>query len=198
MTGEQAAAFLLFAVVAAGTPGPSNIMLLAAGANGGVVKGLPCLLGVAAGMGLMLVIVPFGLGSVVLGHPLALRLLNWAGAAVLLWLSWKIATSRRLELTPGGRPVGFVGAAVFQWVNPKSWLVSASAGGTFLSAQAGSAGVQSLWLGALFVAAALPSCFPWLAFGAAIERYLRSPRRLRVFNIAMGVLLALSTTFILW
>jgi threonine/homoserine/homoserine lactone efflux protein len=185
-------------VVAAGTPGPSNIMLVAAGANGGVVKGLPCLFGVAGGMGLMLVIVPFGLGSVVLDKPLALKVLNWAGAAMLLWLSWKIATSRRLATEPQGRPVGFVGAALFQWVNPKSWLVSASAGATFLSAHAGSAGVQSLWLGGLFFFAALPSCFPWLAFGAAVQRHLQSERRLRAFNIAMGVLLALSTTVVLW
>ena len=85
--------FLLFAVVAAVTPGPSNIMLTAAGANAGVLQGLPCLLGVASGMGLMMFLVPLGLGSVVLGHPVALKALNWGGAAFLLWLSWKIATS---------------------------------------------------------------------------------------------------------
>jgi threonine/homoserine/homoserine lactone efflux protein len=198
MTGDQAVAFLLFAVVAAATPGPSNVMLVAAGANGGVLRSLPCLLGVAAGMGLMLVIVPFGLGSVVLGKPVALKILNGAGAAVLLWLSWKIASSRRLPTASRARPVGFLGAALFQWVNPKSWLVSASAGGTFLSAHAGSAGAQSLWLGGLFFVAALPSCFPWLAFGAVVQRHLQNERRLRMFNVAMGLLLALSTTVILW
>jgi threonine/homoserine/homoserine lactone efflux protein len=196
-TTEQVTAFLLFAVVAAVTPGPSNIMLTAAGAQAGVWKGLPCLFGVSTGMGVMMFVVPLGLGSVVLTHPLLLKVLHWGGAAVLLWLSWKIGTSSgRVESLPGTNSVGFVGAAVFQWVNPKSWLVSASAAGTFLSPQAGSPLVQAACLGGLFVLAALPSCFVWLAFGAAVQHALRQPRRLRLFNVAMGILLASSIVLI--
>ena len=178
--------------MAAVTPGPSNIMVTAAGANAGLVRGLPCQRGVATGMGLMMFLVPLGLGSVVLGHPVVLKVLNWGGAAFLLSLAWKIATSTGGESAPGGRPVGYFRAAAFQWVNPKSWLVSASAAGTFLSAGAASPVVQSVYLGGLFFLAALPSCFVWLAFGATIQRVLRSPRRLRVFNVAMGGLLAAS------
>src|SRR5438445_2927860 len=104
-------------------------MLTAAGANAGVLRGLPCLLGVMAGMGLMMFLVPLGLGSVVLQNALVLKALHWGGAAVLLWLAWKIATSRVGTATSGVDPVGFVGAAMFQWINPKSWLISASAAG---------------------------------------------------------------------
>jgi threonine/homoserine/homoserine lactone efflux protein len=198
MTTEQAAAFLLFAVVAAGTPGPSNVMLTATGAQVGILRGLPCLLGVTTGMGLMLFLVPLGLGSLVLGRPAILEGVHWGGVAVLLWLSWKIATaSDRFDVGSGGRPVGYVGAAVFQWVNPKAWLVLASAAGTFLSTGAASPVAQAARLSALFVLAALPSCFLWLAFGAAVQRLLRSPRRMRVFNVTMGVLLALSVVLIL-
>lgn len=196
MTTEQVVAFLLFAVVAAVTPGPSNVMVTAAGANAGVLRGLPCLFGVTVGMGLMMFLVPLGLGSLVLQHPLVLRALNWGGAAFLLWLSWKIASSTRIDTTSAGGPVGFVGAAVFQWVNPKSWLVTASAAGTFLHAEAGSPVVQSVLLGGLFVLAALPSCFLWLAFGASVQHLLNSRRRLRAFNITMGALLALSIALI--
>ncbi len=198
MSTEQTAAFVLFAVVAAVTPGPSNVMLTAAGANGGVVRGLPCLVGVTAGMGLMMFVVPLGLGSLILKNPLVLKALNWAGAAFLLWLSWKIATSRRMDSLPESRPVGFIGAAVFQWVNPKSWLVTASAAGAFLHTGAGSPVLQSALLGGLFVLVALPSCFVWLAFGATAQRLLQTPRRLRAFNITMGILLALSIGLILW
>jgi len=173
-------------------------MLTAAGANAGVLRGLPCLLGVMAGMGLMMFLVPLGLGSVVLQNPLVLKALHRGGAAVLLWLSWKIATSRRIESTPGGNPVGFVGAAVFQWINPKSWLVSTSAAGTFLHPEAGSAMSQSASLGALFVLAALPSGFVWLAFGATVQHALHDEGRRRIFNIAMGTLLALSVALIVW
>src|SRR5437867_3062477 len=102
-------------------------MLTAAGAHAGVLRGLPCLFGVTTGMGLMMFLVPLGLGSLVLGHSLVLATLHWAGAGFLLWLSWKIATSSSgLEATQTSRPVGFLGAATFQWINPKSWLVSAS------------------------------------------------------------------------
>ena len=198
MSTEQTAAFVLFAVVAAVTPGPSNVMLTAAGANGGVVRGLPCLVGVTAGMGLMMFVVPLGLGSLILRNPLVLKALNWAGAAFLLWLSWKIATSRRMDSLPDSRPVGFIGAAVFQWVNPKSWLVTASAAGAFLHAGAGSPVLQSALLGGLFFLVALPSCFVWLAFGATAQRLLQTPRRLRAFNITMGILLALSIGLIFW
>jgi threonine/homoserine/homoserine lactone efflux protein len=197
MLMEQVLAFLLFAVVAAVTPGPSNIMLTAAGAHAGVLKGLPCLLGVTTGMALMMFLVPLGLASLVLAHPLALTILHWGGATFLLWLSWKIATSSsRIESTPERSPVGYLGAAAFQWVNPKSWLVSASAAGTFLSAGTGSPVVQAASLGGLFFLAALPSCFLWLAFGAALQHVLHDRRRLRIFNVVMGALLALSIALI--
>jgi threonine/homoserine/homoserine lactone efflux protein len=198
MTTEQMVAFLLFAVVAAVTPGPSNIMLTATGAQAGILGGLPCLLGVTTGMGLMMFVVPLGLGSLVLGQPLALRALHVGGAAFLLWLAWRIATSGgRVEAASEGEAVGYLGAAIFQWVNPKSWLVTASAAGTFLSLDAGSPAAQAATLGGLFVLAALPSCFLWLAFGAAVQPILSSRRRLRVFNVAMGALLALSVVLIL-
>src|SRR5262249_59135140 len=114
-TIERAVAFLLFAVVAAVTPGPSNIMLTAAGAQAGVLRGLPCLLGVMTGMGLMMFLVPLGLGSVVLQNPLVLKALHWGGAAVLLWLAWKIATPQSLDSRTRGNPGGVLGAAVL-WV----------------------------------------------------------------------------------
>lgn len=196
-TTEQVAAFLVFAVVAAVTPGPSNIMLTAAGAHAGVLRGLPCLFGVATGMGLMMFLVPLGLGSLVLEHPLLLKALHWGGAAVLLWLSWKIATSsRHIQAVPEGPSVGYVGAAIFQWVNPKSWLVSASAAGTFLNGGAGSPVLQAASLGGLFLLAALPSGLLWLAFGAAVQHVLHEHRRRRIFNIVMGALLASSIALI--
>ena len=173
-------------------------MLTAAGAQAGVVRGLPCLLGVTTGMGLMMFVVPLGLGGLVLGRPLVLTALHWGGAAVLLWLAWKIATSSSgADAAASGDPVGYVGAAVFQWVNPKSWLVTASAAGTFATAQSRSPLAQAAWLAGLFVLAALPSGFVWLAFGAGAQRLLRGPRRQRAFNVTMGVLLALSIALIL-
>ena len=111
MTLEQGLAFFLFSVAAAGTPGPSNALLTATGANVGVLRGLPCLLGVSLGMGLMMFLVAFGLGSVILRHPLVMEGVKWCGAAVLCWLAWKIATARRAGADTTGPPVGFLGVA---------------------------------------------------------------------------------------
>jgi threonine/homoserine/homoserine lactone efflux protein len=91
-----------------------------------------------------------------------------------------------------------VGAALFQWVNPKAWLVSASAAGTYLDAGAGSAFAQAVQLGVLFAAVAMPASFPWLGAGVAIRRVLRSPRALRAFNVSMGVILAASVVLFVW
>lgn len=189
MTAEQATAFFVFAVVAAITPGPSNLILTTTGATVGVRRGLPCMWGVGIGMGLLMFLVAFGLGSLVLERPFVLRGLKWGGTGFLLWLAWKIATAGRGEATAEVAYIGFWQAAAFQWVNPKSWLVSASAAGTFLSAEAGSTLVQSLCFGSLFILAALPCCFVWLAFGATMRRFLRTERAARVFNLVMGALL---------
>ena len=198
MTSEQAVSFLVFSLVAAITPGPSNVMLTATGAIVGVIRGLPCLLGVAAGMGLLLFTAATGLGQVVLGHPGVLRVLNWCGAAFLLWLAWQIATAGRAAESNRRKPVGFAGATMFQWVNPKSWLVGVSAAGTYLQAGTGDALLQAISFAALFVAAALPSGFIWLAFGASMHRLLRSDRARRVFNVVMGAGLGASVVMMLW
>lgn len=198
MTTEQAIAFFLFAIVAAITPGPSNLFLTSTGVTVGVLRGLPCLCGVAIGMGLMMFLVALGLGSLVLESPLISQGLKWCGIGFLLWLSWKIATAGRSEATGGKAFVGFWQAAAFQWVNPKSWLICASAIGTYLQAEAASALVQSLYFGMLFVVAALPSCFVWLAFGAALQRFLHTERALKMFNVVMGALLAGSVILFIW
>jgi threonine/homoserine/homoserine lactone efflux protein len=149
-------------------------------------------------MGVMMFLVALGLGSAIPDHPIALSAVKWCGAGFLCWLAWKIATARGIGLATGGQPVGFVGAAAFQWVNPKSWLVCASAAATFLDQRAGSALGQSAAFGLIFVLASLPSCFPWLAFGAVLQRFLRSERAARTFNLAMGALLAASVILFIW
>jgi threonine/homoserine/homoserine lactone efflux protein len=192
MTPEHTLAFLGFSIVVAGTPGPSNAVLTATGANVGMVRGLPALLGVAAGMAVLMFVVAFGLGTIILDTPWLLTAVKWTGAAVLFWLAWKIAMSRGTSVDKDARPIGFLGAAAFQWVNPKSWLVCTSAAATFVDQSGGTVQLQAAMLALIFVLAALPCCFVWLAFGAVVQRGLRSERARRAFNVAMGTLLAAS------
>jgi threonine/homoserine/homoserine lactone efflux protein len=187
----QLIAFVTFSAVVAGTPGPGNMLLTAIGARTGIRRGLPSLLGQAAGMGAMLFAITLGLGDLLLAHPLALQVLKWGGAALLCWMAWRIATAGYTGAAASA-PAGFLRMAAFQWVNPKGWLVGVAAVATFLDQRAGAALGQAVILAALFTLTALPSCLPWLAFGAALQRFLRTPRARRVLNGVLAALLAAS------
>ena len=198
MNPEQAAAFFLFSLVAAVTPGPSNALLTATGANAGVLRGLPCLFGVSAGMGAMMLLVAGGVAGIVLSHEAVLPIIKLCGGGFLLWLAWRIAMSGGSGPGKPAALAGFFDAAALQWVNPKAWVVSAGAAATYLHPSPGSTIVQSLAFALVFIAAALPSGFLWLALGASVQRWLRSERRRRVFNVTMGITLAASVVAILW
>ncbi len=196
MSLEQIIAFAIFAFVTSATPGPNNVMLTATGANVGVRRGMPHVLGVALGFSLMIFLVAAGIGSTLIETPSAMRVLRVAGIVVLLWLAWKIATAGRTSEGERQRPIGFWGAAAFQWVNPKAWLICASAVGSFLQTESGGAIPQAALFGLIFVAVGMPCMFAWLSFGAAMQRVLQTDRALRVFNVAMGLLLAATVLLI--
>ena len=193
----QLTAFIAFSAVVAGTPGPSNKLLTAIGSRAGVRRGLPSLLGQVTGMGAMLFAIALGLGHVLLAHPLVLPVLKWGGAAILCWMAWRIATAGDGGPAPNA-PAGFLAMAAFQWVNPKGWLIGVAAIATFLDRRSGGALAQAAVFAVLFALVALPACLPWLAFGAALQRFLRAPRARRVLNGVMAALLAASTILLVW
>jgi len=143
------------------------------------------------------VLVCGGLGAVLLALPDVLRLMRWAGAAWLLWLAWKIATAPPPGEGQARTVLGFWGAAAFQWVNPKAWMIAVGAASQFLRADA-PLGVQLLRIFVVFLAVGLPCLLPWALLGDAAGRLLHSPVRLRVFNVAMALLLVASLVPLLW
>jgi threonine/homoserine/homoserine lactone efflux protein len=192
MSRDQIIAFVIFAAVAAGTPGPSNVMLTAVGASVGWLRGLPCLFGVAAGMGALIFVSALGLGSVLIAFPMAVPVMKAAGTLFLLYLAWKIGSSNGLPQASDNRAVGFWAAAGFQWINPKAWMAGIGAAAASLGVAHQSVVWDSLLLGATFAATAFIVCIPWLGFGSLIRRVLVDPSRRRIFNIVMGGLLAAS------
>jgi len=186
---EPLVAFTLFAIVTTITPGPNNVMLTATGANVGIRRGLPHLFGVAFGFAFMLALLTVTIGTALTNSPRVLLALRVAGVAVLLWLSWKIATAGRSGPAKRDRPVGFFDAVLFQWVNPKAWLICAGAV-SFIQQDGPPAYAQATLFGAIEVIFGAPCMLLWLGFGAAMQRLLRTDRALRIFNVAMGVLLA--------
>ncbi len=186
-----------FAIAMYVTPGPNNAMLAASAASYGLRATVPHMFGIACGFALMMVLVTAGIGSTLLAWPPLLTLMRWGGSVWLLWLAWKIATSPASHAQgEQGRVMGFGGAAAFQWVNPKGWLIALAASGMFTRPEQ-SLTVQTLWIGIVFLVVALPCMIPWMVLGAGAGRLLRSPSRLRAFNVAMALLLVVSVVPVL-
>ncbi len=191
MSVEAFTALITFAFVTSITPGPNNLMLLASGVNFGFVRTIPHMLGIGGGFLSLLLGVGFGLGAVLTAFPSLHLALKIAGGAYLLTLAWRIAMSRSLGKAgenPGGRPMTFLQAAAFQWVNPKAWVMAVTAMAVYTNAQAPFLSVTLVAVA--FAAVNLPSVSTWAGFGTALRGFLSDPVRLKWFNIAMGLLLA--------
>ncbi|MTH65127.1 LysE family translocator [Paracoccus shanxieyensis] len=182
-------ALAAFAFVTSITPGPNNLMLMASGANFGMRRTLPHMLGVTFGFGAMVGLLGLGLDRIIAQAPFVAQGLKWISLLYVLWLAWKIARSAPpvAQGDPQARPMGFLAASAFQWVNPKAWMMALGA----LSAYAAGAG-GVLGVALVFTAVNLPAVAVWAAMGQALRGWLADPVRLRIFNIAMAVLLILS------
>jgi threonine/homoserine/homoserine lactone efflux protein len=184
-------ALVLFAFTTSITPGPNNMMLFASGVNFGFRRTVPHMLGIGAGFFSLLIGVGFGLGALLHTVPALYTTLKFAGGAYLAWIAWKIATSRTLsEGKSGVKPMSFLSAAAFQWVNPKAWVMSVTAMATYTIPDIYLASV--LIVGFAFALVNVPSVSTWAGFGSALRDWLSDPVRLKWFNITMAVLLVLS------
>jgi threonine/homoserine/homoserine lactone efflux protein len=185
-------AFLLFAIATSGTPGPNNIMVSAAAANHGFRATIPHILGIAVGLAVMLLVFGSGLAGPLAADPHLHRLLRWVGVAWMLWLAAKIALAQGALTGRGGRPpLSFLGAVLFQWINPKAWLIALATVATYTTAE-GSLYRQVAVLALLSFLISLPCVGAWAALGAGAARFLMTPRRLCLFNIVMALLLVAS------
>ncbi|MFA1625174.1 LysE family translocator [Rhizobium mongolense] len=184
-------ALVLFAFTTSITPGPNNMMLFASGVNFGFRRTVPHMLGIGAGFFSLLLGVGLGLGALLRTVPALYTALKFAGGTYLVWIAWKIATSRALS---GGKdsvkPMSFLAAAAFQWVNPKAWVMAVTAMATYTNPDLYLASV--LIVGLAFAAVNIPSVSTWAGFGSALSEWLSDPVRLKWFNVTMAVLLVLS------
>lgn len=190
MSFDTLFALFIYAFVSSITPGPNNFMLLASGVNFGFVRTIPHMLGIGVGFVSLLLGVGFGLGAVLSAFPALHLALKIAGAAYLLYLAWKIAMSRTLGNAKDERakPMTFLQAAAFQWVNPKAWVMAVTAMAIYTDARAPFLSV--ILISFAFGMVNLPSVSCWAGFGVALRGFLSDPARLKWFNIAMGIMLA--------
>lgn len=192
MNVELFISLFIFALIATVTPGPNNVMLLASGVNHGVVRSMPHLLGIMFGFPLMLVVIGLGFGSVFERFPQLHSVIKVLGILYLLYLAWRIAQAGSTASdNNSAKPLTFMEAALFQWLNPKGWVMGTSALVSFTSLD-GNFLLQVLIVAGTFFVVSMPGAGCWLLFGAGLQRFLREPAYLRVFNVSMALLLVLS------
>ena len=184
-------ALAAFAVTAAVTPGPNNIMLLASGVNFGFTRTIPHMAGILFGFIVMLSAVGAGLGVLFKTFPLLHTVLKVAGVVYLVYLAWRVAMSRSMgDAKAKARPMSLIEAAAFQWVNPKAWVMAVGAVATY--AAIARFPFNMAIIAGVFASFGIVSSWTWIMFGSVLRRFLRTARAVRLFNIAMGVLLVVS------
>jgi threonine/homoserine/homoserine lactone efflux protein len=183
---------VLFAAAMCLTPGPNVVMVTASAANFGFRRTIPQMLGITLGFGFMIMAVGLGLAGLFQVEPRLHVLLKYAGAIYLFYLAWRIA---RADAASSGstraRPINFVEAAAFTWVNPKSWVTTVGALAAYTTV-GGDVLLQTAAIAGVLAGACLTSVVIWAAFGVAIARLLGSPRARMAFNWSMAGLLVLS------
>ena len=189
-------ALLMLALAGCWTPGPNNSMLAASGVNFGLLRTLPHVNGVWLGFAGMVFLVGMFLGEAFQQSALLREGLRWGGAALLLWIAWQIATKGGLPWAGGEpRPLTFWQAAAFQWINAKAWVMAVAVSAQFIRPEAAwlTAGLVAL----AFALAGLTSSVGWAAAGQGLRRVLADPLRLRLFNAAMGLSIALGVVLMM-
>jgi threonine/homoserine/homoserine lactone efflux protein len=186
---EHLAALAAFAFVASVTPGPNTLMLLASGGNYGFRATIPHMLGICLGFPVLLTSIGFGLGALFAAWPVLAIVLKWAGAMYMLYLAWRIAGAGapKSEASKTGRPMSFLEAAAFQWVNPKAWVMGVSALATYTIASNYLTSVAAVVL--IFGLISFAAVSAWAFFGVAVRRFLHNERMRRVFKYTMALLL---------
>jgi threonine/homoserine/homoserine lactone efflux protein len=192
MSNQLLLAFVVFAIVMFITPGPNNIMVLSSGLTYGFRRTVPHIAGITIGFAFMIAAVGLGFGTIFVTFPMLQIILKYAGAAYLVYLAVAIALSGppKAKAADGRGPMTFWGAALFQWVNVKGWVMVI---GT-ITAYAAIA--RFPWNIAIQVVLALAlgtvSTSIWTLFGSALRPLLTSERAARIFNIVMALLLLAS------
>lgn len=185
--------FMIYSFVTSVTPGPNNIMLAASGVNFGFKKSIPHIIGIGIGFGFgfMVSIVGLGVGTLLNSNIILYELLKILGIGYLLYLAYQIYQAGSVNTEPNQvKPLSFIQAAMFQWVNPKAWVMAMGAVTTYLAANS-----EFYWyliIGLVYGIIGIPSTGVWAFLGEKLQKYIHDDKKLKTFNTVMAILLVLS------
>jgi len=182
----------IFALIGAISPGPVNIIATGSGASFGFKKTLPHVMGASIAYTFIVLLAGLGLNQWISLYPQFMVILQYTGAAFLLYMAYKIATAEPNQVnerqTCKQAPL-FIEGALAQILNPKAWLVSMSGISLFVSSQ-----IQSLLYLSIFCVISFLVCIigisTWAAMGHSISGLLSTKKRQICFNVCMGLFLS--------
>ncbi len=187
-----AVSLLPFAISMSFTPGPNNLMVANSGMRFGFRRTLPQVAGVVSGFALLNLVVGLGVSGLISAMPGLFTVMKFASIAYLLYLAWRIATAEGLKTAgTSAKPIGFLQAVAFQWINPKAWMMAVGAVTTYTTL-AFDLRLQVLVIVLVFAVVGVASTSTWTLFGQLIRRYLTTPRKRVAFNWTMAGLLVAS------
>lgn len=187
------ASFITFAFVACMTPGPNNLMLLSSGLTFGYKKTLPHILGIALGYPIMFLIIGLGLGKIFEQYPIMLEVLKYIGMSYLLWMAWHIANTKGTlnQNNSNDKPFTFLQAVLFQWVNPKAWIMSVTSLATFLSTTH-DAFTQIILMTLITILIGIITTHSWSLGGVFLKKIITNENNILLFNRSVAVILVCS------
>ena len=189
ITWELIATISVYYFVMYATPGPNNSILTASGIKFGFIRSIPNIIGISSGHGIQLALVCFGLGSLFMQFPVLLEILKYIGACYLLYLAWKMFGSLNISITDEkSSPLKYYEAILFQFVNPKAWVICITAVSLFYPQK------ENLMIGTLFLVIMstiinLPSISIWAFGGSVIRHYLSNEKLKKIIEWLLAILL---------
>lgn len=185
-------AFILYAFVTSITPGPNNLLALSSGVNFGFRRTTPLVIGICFGFSVMFVVVALGMNQLFIRYPIIIPLLKVFGSLYILYLAYLIAQAGDIKNNGPTtlKPLGFFKGMIYQWINPKAWIVLIGAATAYTNDT--TTAVEIVLIGLLYGVVGTPCVMLWAILGGKLSHYLNEGNRIKIFNRSMGILLALS------
>jgi threonine/homoserine/homoserine lactone efflux protein len=188
---------LIFSTSASFTPGPNNFMIMNSGIHFGIRKSLPHYFGICLGFPVMFLIVALGMGAIFVKYAWIKQALKIIGSAYMLYLAWKVLTShQKMNVSQTKKPLTFLQVVLFQWVNPKAWLMGIGTISIFtLSANYFH---NAVLISLVYALTCIPCVAAWLVFGTFLQRILKKDSHRAWFNLFMALGLVASIGMIIF
>jgi threonine/homoserine/homoserine lactone efflux protein len=198
ITPELFLGLITFYFVMFFTPGPNNVMLTISGIKFGFKKTIPHMIGIPIGHTIQIISVSLGLGVIFQKYPEVQNILKYIGCGYLFFLAYKMFGSLNIKNNDEnrGRPMKLYEASLFQFLNPKAWVVALTVVTVFFPRE------ENFIKAMLFVSLTAPlicsfSVMTWAGFGSTIRIFISNNKIKKFIEVLMSVLLIITAIFIL-